>query len=324
MRLTIAAFTSLLLFVSTANADFVVWLSDKSPAQSPVPGMLDATLASAGASGSLYLYGDGSSELSGLSLDLATTGNAIKFTSAVVNNPASRWSFLDGPLVVGDSLITNIGGAAIPPGAVGVGGPVADEVPGAGFLLATIGYTGLGNATSNSNLELRVGSNLIADYEGNAAMVRLGGPNAPLVDGTVTPNVGAAGTIKFGAVVTNTAPVVTSDIISATVPALVSHQMVATDDGPLSSLSWTISNFSGPGVPPHAPTISSTGLLTWDTNGGAKGGQYIATVMATDAGSPILSGQGTLTINLTVPEPASFGLASLAMIGLVGFARRRG
>src|SRR3989304_6133588 len=113
MRFYLTSIMVLLLAVTTANAEFVVWLSDKAPGENPVAGLLNATLASPSATGNLYLYGDGDTQLSGLSLDVLATGNAIKFTSATVNNPGGRWSFLDGPLTIGDSLITNIGGGAI-------------------------------------------------------------------------------------------------------------------------------------------------------------------------------------------------------------------
>lgn len=188
---------ALVVCVSNANADFMVYLSDKAPTESPVPGPLNAVVAP-GHTGNLYLYGDGDTQLSGLSLDLAVGGSGIKLTSALVNNPSGRWSFLDGPLTIANNLITNIGGAAIPPGAPGVGGPVPDEVPApvGGYLLATIGYEALLEAGAGSDLQFRIGSNLVADYEGNAAMVRLGGPNASAIDGTVAGSSGLAGTIS--------------------------------------------------------------------------------------------------------------------------------
>src|SRR3989304_1211187 len=189
VRLIVATAGVLLLAIGVAQAEFIVSVSDNPPAAATSSQVLDAKVGP-GTIGQLYLYGRGDTRLSGLSLDVLAAGNAIRFTSAQVHNPGGRWSFLDGPLVVMDNQVTNIGGAAIPPSTPGVGGPIAEEIPGVGFLLATLGYQANGPLGSLSQISLRVGSNLIADYEGVGAPVRLGGPNAPLVNGE---NAGASG-----------------------------------------------------------------------------------------------------------------------------------
>lgn len=121
---------------------------------------------------------------------------------------------------------------------------------------------------------------------------------------------------------TNQPPSVTSAILDITLPQGVDHTFAATDDGvPTPGLTWALDSFTGPGGG-NAPTLNAaTGQFQW-TPGSAKGGQYIASVTATDAGG--LSGSGTLTINVTVPEPSTIALLGLSVVGLVGLARRRG
>jgi len=341
MRFYLPSIMVLLLAVTTANAEFVVWLSDKAPGENPVAGLLNATLASPSATGNLYLYGDGDTQLSGLSLDVLATGNAIKFTSATVNNPGGRWSFLDGPLTIGDSLITNIGGAAIPPGAPGVGGPTTDEIPGIGFHLATIGYMGLGNATSMSNLALRVGSNLIADYDGNAAQVRLGGPQNPLVSGEQQGAQGAAGAIASSVVTNPMIDVLGNGMViidGDTTPSTADHTDFGTwFQGQVAQRTFTINNagdaaltlgaptFTGPfslvGAFPSSVAAAGNALFTVGMNtanlGNQAGGISFATnVTAKDPYNFSLAGR-------VIPEPATMSLVGLALVGVVGLARRR-
>ena len=272
------------------------------------------------ATGNLYLYGDGDSQLSGLSLDLLESGGGIKLTSATVNNPGGRWSFLDGPLTIGNSLITNIGGAAIPPGAPGVGGPVADEVPGAGFLLATVGYEGIANALST--LTLRVGSNLIADYEGNGAQVSLGFGN-PTVNGETQGLTGIAGTVQVGGGSLlptvgdlNLATTLLNETVSGAV-ALANVNTLAFDA--INTPVFTPLIAGKTLELPNLPTLDNAGNFSWNT-AGAKRGTYAWAITGTGQGTD----GGIISVNVTqVPEPATLSLFGLALVGFIGFARKR-
>jgi hypothetical protein len=309
----------------------IFYLSDQ-PLGVATPGIFQKSIYSSEPlpiTGQLGIYAIPDVRLSGVSLDLVEVGGLIKFTGAAVNNPGGRWTFLDGPLTVSDSEIKSMGGGAIPlvsGNGIGPGSPELPD-PTSGYLIATVSYEVTG-VTWESELFLKVGSNLMADFVGNSPPV-IFGPGSPPTPGDVPGATDNQYDGRFGFVFVD-GFVVVGDLgpligdMSANGPndpTIVSATLPASDDQPISELTWAFDGPPvGPGLPMLAPTLDpATGLFTWDVNG-SKGGLYEFTIKATDVAG--LSDSGILSVIVEIPEPASIALA-IIVVGLAAVVRRR-
>jgi hypothetical protein len=89
------------------------------------------------------------------------------------------------------------------------------------------------------------------------------------------------------------------------------------------ALTWELVSFTGSALPSDSPAAvnPTTGEFSWDTNASTPVGPFSAVIRATNG-----IGDGdtaTLRFETFVPEPASFALFGIAMVGALGLVRRR-
>jgi hypothetical protein len=119
------------------------------------------------------------------------------------------------------------------------------------------------------------------------------------------------------------APFVESSILEVMVGDIVDFTFVGFDpDNAPRALTWTFDGLMGrDGIKPALEPVFApdTQRLLWNT-AGSEIGTYLARVTAFDGD---LSGSGTLTINVSIPEPAPQGLCTFGIFGLVWWQRKR-
>jgi hypothetical protein len=303
-------------FATVAQAVPLFYLSAADAGATPgTP--FDLTSQPQNTNGSFHIWANSDVRLSGVSLDILNAGSSIKLTGVNVPNPNSRWLTLDGPQVVTDGSITSIGGVAIP-GISGEG--IGQGSPqGANVLLATVNYMTLGT-NGKSDLSLRVGTNVIGDWDGNAPMVKFGNASAPDVPGGVPGGMGLVGSITVGGGVDLTPVITPVNLGEVEQSTTIMAQLTASNSPTWSNLTPTA------GSPAIAATLSPTGQFSWNPAGSARGPKgsgtvaYSWTATATNTAGADTDVAITLTL---IPEPATMSLFGLAMVGMLGLVRRR-
>jgi hypothetical protein len=145
--------------------------------------------------------------------------------------------------------------------------------------------------------------------------------SALVFDNTTGPEAVAADIVLGGG--GPTAPIINDVALGEQTMSIIRHTFVPeAGSGPITG--WSIAPTTG--SPAVAATISPTGQFEWHTIGSQRsdppGTPYSWTITA--AGEGGTSDTAVLSLNLVVPEPATMSLFGIAMVGLVGFARRRG
>jgi hypothetical protein len=96
------------------------------------------------------------------------------------------------------------------------------------------------------------------------------------------------------------------------------------DDNPDAGITWILESLTGPDGPVLGASVDpTTGIFTWQSQPTSPRGRYNAAIRGTNDDSPFGTDTGVLSFDITIPEPTTFSLLGLAMLGALGYIRRR-
>jgi hypothetical protein len=165
----------------------VFYLSTES--QGATPGLLNLTGLEPGATGTLHIWANSDLRLSGVSLDLVEIGGAIKFTGARIVDENYRWRIHYAD-VRDEGSTARLGADVLRyANGIGAGSPAGDNA-----LFASIDY--VVTKGGNSSLHLKVGENLIFDWDGNTPNIHFGTRSNALLPSYPPGAMGVVGSIE--------------------------------------------------------------------------------------------------------------------------------
>lgn len=167
----------------------VFWLSDS--AVLGTPSLLDLTVEP-NSTGQLHIWASSDMRLSGVSLNLLQTGDALRFTGATVHFPGDRWVIGSTPTVT-DSAVRSLDGGCSG-GGISCSGIGAGSPEGTTVLYATVDYEVSGDCCSSS-LAFQVGNLTIVDWDGNYPNVHFGTATSSAIPGHLIGGTGFVGTV---------------------------------------------------------------------------------------------------------------------------------